>query len=124
MLTDKSKIGSVLISYLKQKRNYFCNGPEGDQSVFTTMKVAVPWAYQKNFGSFINYESQMRFNGYLRKDFIEKMCDYVSNNQMPEHSNIYKSILVFREKYGICEDDLAFKTMQKWWEREGKKTCA
>lgn len=123
-LTDRSKIASVLISYLERKRKYIYIKPENIDPSLVPFKIAVPWLYQNKFGCYISYDNQMRFNDYLRKDFQEKMCEYVLNRKKPNQPNIYKSLLSFREKFDITEDELKFKTMQKWWEREGEKNSA
>ena len=123
-LTDKSKIAFVLISSLQRKGKFIDCPPDKPDASFANLQIAVPWKYQNKFGSFISYENQLRFNEHMRKDFKEKMCDYVLHHKTPTHGNILKSLLNFRDKYGITEDELQFKTMQKWWEREGQKFSA
>jgi hypothetical protein len=118
VVTEKNKTGSFLISNLKHKLQIIDDDFVLDTTNCTRLKIAVPEYYQRNFGIYITPRAQLRFNKFLKDDMQEKMLDFILDRKTSKKGYIHPAILKFREKYGITEDELPFKTMQKWWDRE------
>lgn len=115
-LSEKDRFGSFLINSLRHKTEINKTDLQckitGD-----TLLISIPAYIEQRYGVHISPKHQFRFNSFLLDEFNDRMLDYVVPKLTGKKGDVKKSLLEFREAYGIYEDILPYKTLEKQWER-------
>lgn len=97
---------------------------ELDQKVHSeTLTTVLGEKYWIERGHVISKSQQYYFNKSVDYFFREEMYKYIWMRIGPKGS-LNQAIVTFCEHYGITEDDLALKTIQKWQERRTRRASA
>ena len=90
---------------------------EIDKKVYSaTIPVMVTEHFWAKVGCIITPQKQLHFNKFVYLDFQEEFYKYVKN-RIGKKGSINQAIKTFCEHYNIYEDDLAFKTIQRSFQR-------
>lgn len=117
-INDKNRLGIYIrTQLLKRKTNTHVGALPFTLDNCSILKVAISTTDQKNYGIVLEEATMIDIAKIIKDEFQERMIDYIFDNR-DKNYKIYATILAYREKYGICEDELPFKTMIKWWERQ------
>jgi len=123
VLSEKNRFGTFLINSLKQKKEIIQSDLhckiEGE-----SLNVVIPPYLETHYGIFIPKKNQFRFNSFLLDEFNDRMMDFVLPRINGNKGDIRKALLEFRSIYGIYEDDLPYKTLEKQWERKYARSTA
>lgn len=121
LLTERNRFGKILIALLKKKQEILKSDLmckiEGE-----TLEVVIPAHFEKNYGIHIPERHQFRFNEILLDEFTDRMFDFVRPRMTGQKGDIRQALLAFRSIYGIYEDDLPYKTLEKQWERRYRRS--
>ena len=125
VVSDKNRFGIYIRTQLKSKKEaVFLSAPRQDDSFCTPLKIAIPEDDQAHYGYILGHKQQIAIEKIIKDEFQERFVEYVLENQTDKKGSIHPSILRFRDRYQISEDELNFKTMLKWWERKRNRIYA
>lgn len=121
VLTEKNRFGAFLINSLRFKTLVELGNLRKMKIRYQTalLEVELPYWYWRDYGTVITAQGQVRFNNFLMDEFKDRLMDYVAG-KIKRKGDLNIMLINFREKYGICEDELSLKTLQKMYERESK----
>src|SRR3546814_6178930 len=77
------------------------------------MEICVKEHYERSFGIWISTWHQYQFNSLLLDEFHDRMLEHVAVQYTGRKGDYKRSLLDFREKYLITEDDLPFKRSEE-----------
>jgi hypothetical protein len=121
VLTEKNRFGSLLISNLRFKTKSETEKLQRlnihKRYMTANLEIEIPEFYWYSYGSVITSRGQQRFNNFLLDEFQDRLVEFVAPG-LKRKGDLNLMLLTFREKFGICEDELPLKTLQKTWERE------
>lgn len=81
-----------------------------------SLKILISENYWNKYGCIITPQKQYHFNKFVSYQFHEEFYKYV-RNRIGAKGSINQAIFDFRDIYGISEDDLSFKTIQRAFQR-------
>lgn len=88
-----------------------------DTSVYSdVLKLKISEKRWREKGCIIPTECIIHFNKFVQQDFNDEFYKYVRNRLGPKGS-IYRAIHDFRNIYGITEDELSYKTIERAFQR-------
>ena len=87
------------------------------------MRATLGEKYWKQRGHVITYLEQYYFNKFVDQIFRDEMYKYIWM-RVGKRGSLNQAINTFCAHYGITEDDLALKTIQKWQERRARLESA
>ena len=115
-LSEKDRFGSFLINSLRHKTEI--NKTDLKCKILgESLSVSIPGYIEQRYGVHISPKHQFRFNNFLLDEFNDRMLDFVVPRLQGKKGDVKKALLEFRAIYGIDEDMLAYKTLEKQWER-------
>lgn len=118
VLTEKNRYGLFILNSLRHSEILRRGNRYTLQGHTVPMEILLREHYERSFGLHISKWHQYQFNSFLLDEFHDRMLEHVANQYTGRKGDYKRSLLDLREKYAITEDDLAFKTLEKMFERE------
>lgn len=123
--SEKNRYGLYLLTQLKSKKEaVYLSAVKQNDRLYTRLKIAISEYDQTHYGCILGLKQQLDFEKIIKDEFEERFVEYVQENMTSKKGSIHSSILKFRDRYQISEDELAFKTLQKRWERKRNRIHA
>lgn len=123
-LTKTNKYGLFLFNCLEkptEKNLRQVKLDDIDHAVYSdTLEVMISENFWVKQGCVFTPAKQMDFNKFVSYDFHQEFFNYVKNRTYRK-GDINKAIMSFRELYGITEDELSFKTIQRAFQRRNER---
>lgn len=119
ILTKKNKYGIFLYHCLvrinsKVKESAF----EVDQKKYSeTLTIRLSDDMWRRKGYYIHPQKQIDFNSFVSMEMDDAFYDHMDFHYQHQGDKIQHSIYKFREKFGLTEDDLTLKCLEKKYER-------
>lgn len=121
VLTERNRYGLFLIKSLRftyhrsHAKRYTIQGAKQN------MRILIKEHYERSFGVHLSARDKYQFNSFLLDEFKDKMLEHVAYRYTGRKGDIKRALNEFRDRYGITEDDLPFRTLEKTFEREKHK---
>lgn len=118
VLTEKNRHGLFILNALRHSEVIRSGKRYTLQGRTEPMQILLREHYERSFGLHISSWHQYQFNSFLLDEFHDRMLEHVACQYTGRKGDYKRALLGLREKFSITEDDLAFKTLEKMFERE------